>query len=223
MTMTPEEQKAKRQAFSINIPDEKKELWAKIAKDHNRPMSWLFMEMVDRMIAAGSIHIYKDSEIIPSGDIPPGALTEYVSRSDMSEILKGYIQSDEARSIADSAIEQALNPIHQDMAELLSQILELRRPDGDSFGTKPKGKAIAPSGKGYEDFDRGTQLAIDRLRANPDLLAAVAKGAIERGLTGDNLGAFLSAKGFNNNAGKPFDRVASSRFTSAAKFLAEEA
>jgi hypothetical protein len=55
-------EKSKRQAFSVNIPDEKKEAWARIAKAHNRPMGWLFLEMVDRMIEADSIHIYKDSD-----------------------------------------------------------------------------------------------------------------------------------------------------------------
>jgi hypothetical protein len=60
-----EQTKPKRQAFSINIPDEKKEKIAKVAREANRPISWLVLDMFDRMIAAKSINIYGDTSSIP--------------------------------------------------------------------------------------------------------------------------------------------------------------
>jgi hypothetical protein len=93
--MLPEESKAKRQAFSINIPDDKKEAWAKVAKSHNRPMSWLFIDMVDRMIAANSIHIYQDSEPSPLPDVLAG----YVSKSELQDILKAYTSPDDVQAM----------------------------------------------------------------------------------------------------------------------------
>jgi hypothetical protein len=98
--MTPEEPKAKRQAFSINIPDDKKEAWAKVAKSHNRPMSWLFIDMVDRMIAANSIHVYQDSEPSPLPDV----LADYVSKSELQDILKAYTTSDDVQAIVASLL-----------------------------------------------------------------------------------------------------------------------
>jgi hypothetical protein len=63
------------------------------------------------------------------------------------------------------------------------------------------------------------QPMIHRLQENPELLAAVNEGAIKRDLTGDELGAFLAAQGFLSNTGDGFDRVTSSRFKIAAKFI----
>jgi hypothetical protein len=93
-TMTSVEQqleKSKRQAFSVNIPDEKKEAWAKIAKAHNRPMTWLFLEMVDRMIEANSIHIYQDSDQV----------VDIVTRDDVRSMIDDALTpiSDELESI----------------------------------------------------------------------------------------------------------------------------
>jgi hypothetical protein len=92
--MTSAEQqleKSKRQAFSVNIPDEKKEAWAKIAKAHNRPMTWLFLEMVDRMIEANSIHIYQDSDQV----------VDIVTRDDVRSMIEDALTpiSDELESI----------------------------------------------------------------------------------------------------------------------------
>jgi hypothetical protein len=96
MTSTEQQlEKSKRQAFSVNIPDEKKEAWARIAKAHNRPMGWLFIEMVDRMIEADSIHIYKDSDHV----------ADIVTHDDVK-----------------SMIEAALTPISDELEAIRSQL-----------------------------------------------------------------------------------------------------
>jgi nitrogen fixation protein len=99
--MSSEEQK-KRQAFSVNIPDDKKEKWAAIAKAHNRPMGWLFIDMVDRMIAANSIHIYGDSQATqpqPVSTNTDDVLTEYVKKSELDNVLTGYVPRDDLDEI----------------------------------------------------------------------------------------------------------------------------
>jgi hypothetical protein len=90
-------EKSKRQAFSVNIPDEKKEAWARIAKAHNRPMGWLFLEMVDQMIEADSIHIYKNSDHV----------------ADMDTFTRDDIRS---------MIETALIPINDELESIKSRL-----------------------------------------------------------------------------------------------------
>jgi hypothetical protein len=119
--MTSKEQqmeKSKRQAFSVNIPDDKKEAWARIAKAHNRPMGWLFVEMVDRMIEADSIHIYKDSEDAAGSGISM-ADVEKVIRVQMSQL--DTVTPDDVRSM----IETALIPISDELGTLQSQLAKL--------------------------------------------------------------------------------------------------
>lgn len=136
--MPPEEQKAKRQAFSINIPDDKKEAWAKVAKSHNRPMSWLFIDMVDRMIAANSIHIYQDSE--PSLPLPD-VLADYVSKSELQDILKAYTSTDDAQAtVAFSTFDHSSLPdsIALYIDHAISQLrLELLSASPSSKSKKP--------------------------------------------------------------------------------------
>lgn len=138
--MLPEEQKAKRQAFSINIPDDKKEAWAKVAKSHNRPMSWLFIDMVDRMIAANSIHIYQDSE---SSFPLPDVLADYVSKSELKDILKAYISTDDPQATITTALSPFNHSSLPDSIALyidhaISQLrLELLQPSPSPESKKP--------------------------------------------------------------------------------------
>jgi hypothetical protein len=119
--MTSQEQqleKSKRQAFSVNIPDDKKEAWARIAKAHNRPMGWLFVEMVDRMIEADSIHIYKDSDDAAGSGLSMVDVEKAI-RAQMSQL--DTVTPDDVRSM----IETALIPISDEMGTLQSQLAKL--------------------------------------------------------------------------------------------------
>jgi hypothetical protein len=119
MTSTEQQlEKSKRQAFSVNIPDEKKEAWARIAKAHNRPMGWLFLEMVDRMIEADSIHIYKDSDPVVGGKVPTTDIDAAV-KVQMSRL--GVVTHDDVRSM----IEMALLPISDELETVQSQLTKL--------------------------------------------------------------------------------------------------
>jgi hypothetical protein len=110
-----EQTKPKRQAFSINIPDEKKEKIAKVAREANRPISWLVLDMFDRMIAANSINIYGDNSSIP----PTLPVNEEVKA--LSQKLV--------------AIEQRLEAIEGD--------LRLEKPDGTQPRARDVPKAVA--------------------------------------------------------------------------------
>jgi hypothetical protein len=119
--MTSQEQqleKSKRQAFSVNIPDDKKEAWARIAKAHNRPMGWLFVEMVDRMIEADSIHIYKDSDDAAGSGLSMVDVEKAI-RAQMSQL--DTVTPDDVRSM----IETALIPISDELGTLQSQLAKL--------------------------------------------------------------------------------------------------
>jgi hypothetical protein len=113
--------KSKRQAFSVNIPDEKKKLWARIAKDFNRPMGSLVIEMIDKMIEAGSIHIYKESE---ASTIPANIdqiLAEYVQKSDVELLLNTYVTKSEL-----AAITNQVDPSgDRQVGDLLTRIAQL--------------------------------------------------------------------------------------------------
>lgn len=115
--------KSKRQAFSVNIPDEKKKLWARIAKDFNRPMGSLVIEMIDKMIEAGSIHIYKESET-SAPTIPANIdqiLAEYVQKSDVDRLLNTYVTKSEL-----AAITNQVDPSgDRQVGDLLTRIAQL--------------------------------------------------------------------------------------------------
>jgi predicted ribosome quality control (RQC) complex YloA/Tae2 family protein len=115
--------KSKRQAFSVNIPDEKKKVWARIAKDFNRPLGWLVIEMIDKMIEAGSIHIYKDSEQSPSA-APVNiddALKDYVKQADLDRVLNMYVTKSELESMTKKVAPAG----DEQVGDLLDRIAEL--------------------------------------------------------------------------------------------------
>ena len=118
--MTPSEQ-AKRQAYSFNFPPDKKEKFAALARSMNRPMAWLLLEAIDRMIECGGTYPVNAPQI-PSpigGDV----LEAYVSKSDMPKILKEYILStDQVTEIAREEAYKLTQPIVDELLELRGQI-----------------------------------------------------------------------------------------------------
>jgi hypothetical protein len=102
--MSHEEQSsAKRQAYSFNFPPDKKEKFAALARSMNRPMAWLLLEAIDRMIESGGAYPANTSASNPSDNV----LEAYVSKSGMSEVLEGYMRADDVHS----AIDQSLSPV----------------------------------------------------------------------------------------------------------------
>jgi hypothetical protein len=113
----------KRPILSVLVDEDKKTKFANLAREHNYSMGWLLNQAIDKMLAADTIHIYRDSiEPIDKTDSPP---------TDIEALVKSYV---------DSAIEKAIAPISIDLAELLGQVDELRGSlDGaKATGTKPK-------------------------------------------------------------------------------------
>jgi predicted transcriptional regulator len=128
-------EKSKRQAFSVNIPDEKKEAWARIAKAHNRPMGWLFLEMVDRMIEADSIHIYKDSDYAAGAKLPTTDIEEAI-KAQMSEL--DTVTPDDVRSM----IAAALTPLSDELEAVQSQLAMLTSTTAVNSRKKAPSKSI---------------------------------------------------------------------------------
>jgi hypothetical protein len=123
--------------LSVLVDEDKKEKFADLARQSKHSMGWLVNDAIDRMLAADSIHIYKDStgniENTPKFD-PVG-----ISRADIEEIIKDSIGNldieemvkssianlnslsigvDDVEEMIKTSIEVALEPIEADVAEL---------------------------------------------------------------------------------------------------------
>jgi hypothetical protein len=203
--MNPEEQtSAKRQAYSFNFPPDKKEKFAALARSMNRPMAWLLLEAIDRMIESGGAYPSNTPTANPSDDV----LGAYVSKSGMSEALKGYIQADEARAIADSTIEQALVPIR----ERLSLIERAGNPSQKAKPSPAKGPQPSAS-------ENEVQKWAKRCEAEPLLRAAIEEG-LGQDLIGKALTEFVFSKGFGAVGNtKPFDASVAARMRGAIEYL----
>jgi hypothetical protein len=123
--------------LSVLVDEDKKEKFADLARQSKHSMGWLVNDAIDRMLAADSIHIYKDStgniENTPKFD-PVG-----ISRADIEEIIKDSIGNldieemvkssianlsspsigvDDVEEMIKTSIEVALEPIEAEVAEL---------------------------------------------------------------------------------------------------------
>jgi hypothetical protein len=125
--------------------------------------------------------------------------------------------SDEVRSIAESAIEQAIAPVQSDLAELLLRVdgLEATATIGEkATSPKPKKEFRSPS----DELPAEVLKVVDRLRREPDLLAAL-KAELAAGGTSSEIGDRLLATGFGTSNGGPHSPAAISLFRAAIVYL----
>jgi hypothetical protein len=123
--MNPDEQdKAKRQAYSFNFPPDKKEKFAALARSMNRPMAWLLLEAIDRMIEGGGTYPTNPPQM-PS-PIDDDVLKAYVSKADMSEVLERYIQEIDIGNVCAEYVAKATAPMFDDLLNLQSQLAEVK-------------------------------------------------------------------------------------------------
>jgi hypothetical protein len=150
----------------------------------------------------------------------------------------GYIRTDEARSIAESVMEQAIAPIQSDLAELLLSIDAVRNNLDDqgadladlrekvtrqgapisekkpvssgAQASKPKAAVTKPDGE--------VGKVVDRLLKDANLLRAV-RAAITVGGTSSEIGDRLLKAGHGTVNGGPHSPAAISRFRAAVAYL----
>jgi hypothetical protein len=105
--------------LSVLVDAEKKEQFAKLAKEHGCSMGSLLNQAIDKMLKAKTIHVYQDSPI---------------GSPDIEELVKRYV-------------DEAVSPIAAKVDELLAQINELGAESGannTAVNSKPSAKAKAP-------------------------------------------------------------------------------
>jgi hypothetical protein len=214
--MTDEQEKAKRQAYSFNFPPDKKEKFAALARSMNRPMAWLLLEAIDRMIESGGTY--------PTNTAPPqtsigndDALKAYVSKADMSQILSEYVQKDN------------WDDLRADVADLREQLAEVKTDcDLTTEGVQRLiAEAIATTGNPSQktktstatgDVNHEVWKVANRLEREPELKAAVINGlaAVD---TGAKLGQYLADNGFFNSKGGTYSESSANRFRLAIEYL----
>jgi hypothetical protein len=97
--------------LSVLLDNERKAQFQQIAQSEGRSMGWVIKDMIDRVIAADSIHIYGESpaQSIATGSNPNKVSTEYVSMLVLTEYVDG-----------------AITPLSNDLVSLQSQLAEVK-------------------------------------------------------------------------------------------------
>ncbi len=103
--------------LSLLVDGQKKERFAELAKAHSRSMNWLLNQAIDKMLEANTIDIYQDSSV-----------------ADVGDVVKNYV-------------DQAVDPIAAQVAELSKQVDELRQGLLDSSSSTTKATAITKKTK----------------------------------------------------------------------------
>jgi hypothetical protein len=189
----------KKPILSVLVDEEKKRLFADLARAHNYSMGWLLNQAIDKMLEAGTIHIYRDSVIPIDGAIP-----NPLPSSDIEEVVRRYV--DKANeSIIDNLLNlQAQvteltanrdnwNDLRADVADLREQLRQLTT----TMAKKPQPIAKAAS-IGVTQPNPETMKMVGKLQRNPELRAVAEKGLAE-GLKGKALCNWLFEQGYGAN------------------------
>jgi hypothetical protein len=200
--------------LSVLLDNERKAKFQAIAQAEERSMGWVIKDMIDRVIAADSIHIYGDSPQPPAaGAIADKVQVEHVSMDDVF-----------------TAIDEAIAPIQLDLAELLGQVDDLRvsiegKSQASRQGASEASKTVEKS-TSYESKpaptatspDAETMKMIRRFEANPTLRAAATE-AIAQGGSGAEISQRLLEAGHSNSKGTAHDPSVITRMRKAVAYL----
>jgi hypothetical protein len=189
----------KKPILSVLVDEEKKRLFADLARAHNYSMGWLLNQAIDKMLEAGTIHIYRDSvapidgvvpKPLPSSDIE-GVVRRYVDKANESiidDLLNLQAQVTELTANRDN-----WNDLRADVADLREQLGQLTT----TTAKKPQPVAKAAS-MGLTQPNPETMKMVGRLQRNPELRAVAEKGLAE-GLKGKALCNWLFEQGYGAN------------------------
>jgi hypothetical protein len=189
----------KKPILSVLVDEEKKRLFADLARAHNYSMGWLLNQAIDKMLEAGTIHIYRDSvapidgvvpKPLPSSDIE-GVVRRYVDKANESiidDLLNLQAQVTELTANRDN-----WNDLRADVADLREQLGQLTT----TTAKKPQPVAKAAS-MGLTQPNPETMKMVGRLQRNAELRAVAEKGLAE-GLKGKALCNWLFEQGYGAN------------------------
>jgi hypothetical protein len=198
----------------VALPMEMFETISRIARESNAPIHHRSGEPVVsptiiRLIGLGILSATDNPEMM-TADISRTVADPRVDiLSDRVRALEDRL-SDEVRSIAESVVEQGIEPIQSDLAELLLRVDQL-----ESSPTSSKPKATTTT-----EADSEVLKLAKRLEADPNGLQRSVRAGIAEGLGGKALCDFLFQNGHGANSGaKPFDNSVAGRLVKAIAHL----
>jgi hypothetical protein len=207
----------KKPILSVLVDEEKKRLFADLARAHNYSMGWLLNQAIDKMLEAGTIYVYRDS-ITPID----GAIPKPLPSSDIEEVVRRYVDKANESIIDDLLNLQAQvselttnrdnwDDLRADVADLREQLAKLTTIP---MAKKPTIKTALTTTEPSKDI----QAKINLLEDDPKLFARVKTG-IEKGLSNADLGQWLDDGGFRNTKDETYKIDSVSRFRRAFEYL----
>jgi hypothetical protein len=123
----------KKPILSVLVDEEKKTRFANLAREHNYSMGWLLNQAIDKMLEAGTIHIYRDS-------IPP--IDKAAPRADLINLdeLKaevGYLRECMAGMASIDYVEKALEPVHLAISKVSISTSPAKQPQQSAINAAP--------------------------------------------------------------------------------------
>jgi hypothetical protein len=195
--------------LSVLVDEEKKERFSALAKEHNYSMGWLLNQAIDKMLEAGTIHIYRDSIASASTSIAPSA--------DIEELVRSYVDKAVTPLSNEYVQKNSWDDLRADVADLRDQLTQLL-----TTSKKPQPATIKTASTSSLQPNPETMKMVRRLQGNPKLRAAAEKGLAE-GLAGKALCDWLFTQGYgaNENA-NVFNPSVASNFRLAIEHLNTE-
>jgi hypothetical protein len=208
----------KKPILSVLVDEDKKRLFADLARAHNYSMGWLLNQAIDKMLEAGTIHIYRDS-VPPIDGVAPNPLPS----TDIEDVVRKYVDkatssmADELLNLQTKLAELTIDrdnwdDLRADVADLREQLAQLT-----TTAKKPQPLATKAASTTGETNPEIRKVAA-RLEKEPKLKARVAEG-VNQGLTGSALGQWLADGGFLNKNGGVYEGASNSRFRLAIEYL----
>jgi hypothetical protein len=225
--------------LSVLVDEEKKERFSALAKEHNYSMGWLLNQAIDKMLEAGTIHIYRDSIASTPPNIAPSA--------DIEELVRSYVEKAITPLSNEYVQRDSWDDLRADVADLREQLTEVKadcdlttegiqRLIADAISRaqitatgkasiattgNPSQKAKPATAQGGQSSAQEAEIQkwVRRLEASPELRAAIEEG-LNQNLTGKGLTEFVFAQGFGaNDNTKAFDASAAARMRGAIEYL----
>jgi hypothetical protein len=180
-------------------------------------MGWLLNQAIDKMLEAGTIHIYRDS-VAPIDGVVPKPLPS----SDIEEVVRRYVDKANESIIDDLLNLQAqvselttnrdnCDDLRADVADLREQLAKLTTIP---MAKKPTIKTALTTTEPSKDI----QAKINLLEDDPQLFARLKSG-IEKELSNAELGQWLDDGGFRNTKDETYKIDSVSRFRRALEYL----
>jgi hypothetical protein len=207
----------KKPILSVLVDEEKKRLFADLARAHNYSMGWLLNQAIDKMLEAGTIYIYRDY-ITPID----GAISKPLPSSDIEEVVRRYVDKANESIIDDLLNLQAqvteLTSNRDNRDDLRTDVADLREQLAQLTTTKKSQPTAIRTPSASMEPSKDIQAKINLLEDDPKLFARVKTG-IEKELSNAELGQWLDDGGFRNTKDETYKIDSVSRFKRAFEYL----